>query len=137
MSKKKKERYMLDTNALLGIVEGNRFTKKMANQIERFDGFIGVSIEALKEVVTLVSVKDYKLKCGTIENVLGILETQNIHVLLFGLPELAVLKKLPVYRNNLDPTDRAIVAHAIAQHATLISSDAKFSQYKDLDLWSF
>ncbi len=41
--------------------------------------------------------------------------------------------KLPVVRNHNDPTDRIIIAQSITEKIPLISSDAKFKEYKSLD----
>ncbi|MDR1973722.1 MAG: PIN domain-containing protein [Bacteroidales bacterium] len=137
VKKRKTGRYMLDTNALIGFIQTNKLPKDIREHLENFTGFMAVSVIVLKEIIHLVKVKNRHIGCKDISEVLQIIDAQNIDVLPFTRYDLDVLNDLPVYQNNLDPTDRAIVAHAISMHATLISSDAKFSQYKDLDLWSF
>ncbi len=42
---------------------------------------------------------------------------------------LRVVETLPWFDDHKDPFDRLIVAQAIAEKATLVSSDGKFSRY--------
>ncbi len=45
-----------------------------------------------------------------------------------------VLAELPFTVDHRDPTDRLIIAQAIADKATLVSSDRKFSNYRKFGL---
>lgn len=47
---------------------------------------------------------------------------------------LSVYASLPLLENHKDPNDRLIIAQAISDRTTLLSSDRKFEQYQEFGL---
>lgn len=47
---------------------------------------------------------------------------------------LTVYADLPIFEDHRDPNDRLLIAQAISDRATLVSSDHKFSRYVDFGL---
>lgn len=52
-----------------------------------------------------------------------------IKILPFSRKHLLTLSKLEIATKHKDPFDQAIIAHAITEQLTLISSDRQFENY--------
>jgi PIN domain nuclease of toxin-antitoxin system len=93
-----------------------------------------VSVESLREVVIL----QYLGKIDsaiTMNYVLRHLDEWGIHILEIKREHILALEKLshPVIngKSHEDPFDRMLIAQAIYEWLTLVSSDKKFPYYKD------
>ena len=49
--------------------------------------------------------------------------------------QLKELTKLPYFQDHRDPFDRLLIAQAIAEDLTMVSSDTRFAQYGELTLF--
>ena len=68
------------------------------------------------------------------EDVLASLEEMSIEIKPITEKHLAEYASMPIVREHRDPFDRLIIAQAISDKATLVSSDLKFQWYKKYGL---
>ena len=122
------KRYLLDTCALMWYLGNEKRAKEISEDIEYYQGDFAVSIEAVKEFVYLIQSGkvfiDYDFDRFT-----ALLTEKYIDIIYFDNACLKVLFSLPFYINHPDPTDRHIIATAIATKRILVSGDAKFGNY--------
>ena len=126
-------RYLLDTNILIQLVEEpDTISKNTKNILEDTDSLFYVSAVSIQEIFMLM--RDSKLNIQYwqkptdvfkyIENVfyLTVKYVRKEHLLTFAdiIPE----------KGHNDPFDRMIIAQAITEQITLISSDTKFHHYR-------
>lgn len=57
-----------------------------------------------------------------------------IDIIPFNEYHLRQLEQLPLLKDKCDPTDRQIIAQAVADKTTLVSSDKEFPHYKKYGL---
>ena len=96
------------------------------------ENIIYVSSESIKEFVHLVQNRKFILEkkfrtldvFDLIENILG------FNVKYVAREHLQTLSKLDLVDGHNDPSDRLIIAQAITEKITLISSDKKFPKYR-------
>ncbi|OAV63554.1 PIN domain protein [Bacteroidales bacterium Barb6] len=133
-----KDRYLLDTHILIWLLnDSNRLNKNIREDIDYFQHLYYVSVETLREIVILKSLKkitfDYNL-----DKIITRLQERMINILPIEARHIKALEKLPVPKINgkahEEPFDRMLISQAIADKHTLISSDAKFPFYKDYGL---
>ena len=122
------QRYLLDTCALKWYLGNDKRIQSIAEDIEYYQGDFAVSMESIKELVYLVQSGKVKLEFD-IEDFTRFLKKGNIDIIDFNIDSLIVLFTLPFYKNHSDPTDRHIIATAIAKNRILVSGDAKFKTY--------
>lgn len=127
------KRYLLDTCALIWYIDNNKRIKPIAEDIEYYQGDFAVSIESLKEFVYLMHSGKLKFEID-FKKLVSALEKGNISILPFHEHELKCLFKLPFFKEHPDPTDRQIIATAIATKRTLISGDSRFPLYNKAGL---
>jgi len=122
-------RYYIDTCVLKWLIEGNKRVKKVAHDIEYYQGDFAVSIEVLKEFFYLTAFDKLTLKIDN-DKLIKILNSFGIDVCYFENKHLKFLCELPTFKEHTDPIDRNIIAHAIADKRILISGDKRFSLYE-------
>ena len=64
------------------------------------------------------------------EEVLKWLESTAVNIVSVNKSHLQKYALLPLFDNHRDPNDRLIIAQAISDKISLVSSDRKFEQYK-------
>ena len=122
------KRFLLDTCVIIWYVSEDSRTTALAEDINYFQEDYAVSVETLAELLQLL--QSGKLRLGaSFEAIIKRLEELNICIVNFDTDVLHTLKVLPVLKHHADPTDRRIIATAIATRRTLISGDEKFSDY--------
>jgi PIN domain nuclease of toxin-antitoxin system len=107
--------------------------KDIIYNIEYYQGDFAVSIEVLKELSNLLSAGNVKINIDY-KNVVNVLMNLRIEICSFEEKHLKQLFGLPYFEAHRDPTDRNIIAHAIADNRILISGDGNFSLYKSAGL---
>lgn len=128
------KRFLLDTNVLIYLLtDSPRLNDSIKNDIEYYQNDYAISIETIKEIITLRQIGKLKLSI-TIEQLLNLLYKLKILILSIELDTLLTLDKLPMFAENHDPADRTIISEAIARKRTLISSDKKFPIYRKCGL---
>ncbi len=105
-------RYLIDTNIFLfAMRERDKLHKDVLDIITDYENKIYISSESIKEIILL-------LRAGKIEK-----PTWKATEDIFALGRI---EPIPGHK---DPFDHAIIAHAIANKITLISSDTKMQNY--------
>ena len=127
------KRYYIDTCVLKWIIEGNKRIKKITHDMEYYQGDFAVSVEVIKEFANLLAAGDLKIKF-TYKDLIDILVNNNITISAFEKKHIKYLFDLPYFSQHKDPTDRNIIAHAIADKRILISGDEKFHLYETAGL---
>ncbi|MDR0618948.1 MAG: type II toxin-antitoxin system VapC family toxin [Bacteroidales bacterium] len=126
----KRDRFMLDTNIILGmILKDKYFSKEIRNIIDFNSAHVSVSVEVLKEISYLKHNGRVDIKMN-FEQFMDFFNNKGFEVLPFNQYAAKKYDELPLFENHKDPFDRAIIAHTIANHSTLISTDGKFKKYR-------
>lgn len=118
---------LLDTHILLWYLEGHpNLPDAQRLMIEDRRNPVAVSAASLWEMTIKMSIGKLELMddIATIENTLLL---QGIPTLPIQTAHLQCLLSLPFHHR--DPFDRLIIAQAIAEEMTLVSSDVAFSAY--------
>jgi PIN domain nuclease of toxin-antitoxin system len=126
--------YLLDTCTLIWYLENDKRVRDISEEIEYYQEDFAISMESLKELVHLIQINKINLDIN-FDSLIGLLNNLNIEIIDFSIDSLKVLFSLPVYKSKKskkrpDPTDRHIIATAIAKKRILISGDEKFKYYK-------
>ena len=130
-------RLYLDTNILvyMGTNDRDSLSEEVFRLIYGCETILYTSTECVKELI-------YNLLIGKIPinkkdknaltpfNVFEWLESQNIKVVPVDKQHLKKFAELPLYDDHKDPGDRIIIAQAIADKVSLVSSDRKFNRYE-------
>ena len=122
-------RYFIDTCVLKWVLEGNKRTKRVASDIEYYQGNFAVSINVLQEFANLLANGKLEMKYND-KKLISDLEELGIEVCYFEKKHLKYLFDLPYFPQHGDPIDRNIIAHAIAEKRILISGDERFPLYE-------
>ena len=122
------KRYLLDTCALAWYFVKNERMDTLGEDIEYYRGDFAISMDSVKELVYLLQYGKMQLGMD-FKSLIELLISLNIGIIDFGMDCLNVLSSLPACKNHTDPTDRHIIATAIAKRRILISGDKKFGQY--------
>jgi PIN domain nuclease of toxin-antitoxin system len=131
----KQVRLLLDTHILLwALFEPEKIDKHVYDDIYDYNNYVYVSVETLREIVILqhLGKLDYKMDMNSL---FVDLEERSIRILDIKREHILTLEKLshPVIngKSHEDPFDRMLIAQAIYEWLTLVSSDKKFPYYKD------
>ena len=131
--------YLLDTHILIWLLKNNRvkLNENIREDIEYFQHTYFISVETLREIVILQSLKKISF-ASTIDKIIIDLQKRQIGILPVEPNHIKELEKLPVLsifgKRHDDPFDRLLISQAIAGKYTIISSDSKFPYYKDYGL---
>jgi PIN domain nuclease of toxin-antitoxin system len=123
------KRYYIDTCVLAWLLQSNKRVKKIASGIENYQGNYAVSMEVLKEFFNLLAFDKIKIKIDN-ETLIRKLKEWDVEICTFEKKHLKHLYDLPNFPQHTDPTDRNIIAHAIADKRILISGDYNFTLYE-------
>jgi len=130
------KKYLLDTHYLIWAMKNpDRIKKEIVNIIENTQNVIFISQVSLWEIAI-------KQKIGKLE-ILDTLDLFKIDVELIGFVWLKIKDKhifetleIPLFENHRDPFDRLLIAQAKIENLTLISDDAKFDLYPEIErIW--
>ncbi|MCL2131089.1 MAG: PIN domain-containing protein [Lentimicrobiaceae bacterium] len=123
------KRYYIDTCVLKWLLEGNKRVKDVTYDIKYYQGDFAVSIEVLKEFANLLASGKLKMDYDD-KKLISDLTSLGIEICHFEKKHLKSLFELPYFKQHADPTDRNIIAHAIADKRILISGDGNFALYE-------
>lgn len=131
-------RYILDTNIIAFMSSGNtdELDNNVQNILSDYNNQLYVSSVSVVELLQLFRIKKIKPKqYKTSESLSNAIEKDLlIQILPFNKQNTAQLAKLQIAATHNDPFDHAIIAHAISQKLTLVSSDRQFRNYTNQNL---
>jgi PIN domain nuclease of toxin-antitoxin system len=128
--------YLIDTNVFLFFIrEKDRLSKNVFDILTDYENIIYLSSESIKEII-------YLLRIGKIEmpiwketkDIFNHIDELGFSVDYFKKEHILTLGKLVPIPDHKDPVDHAIMAHAITNKVTLISSDSKMRFYGEQGL---
>ncbi|MBN9534407.1 MAG: type II toxin-antitoxin system VapC family toxin [Alphaproteobacteria bacterium] len=128
-------RYLLDSNAFLWAKEGSpKLRKEALAEIRKTENVVFVSVAGLWELTLKAS--RYKLAsfaqivAGGADALHAALRDSGFRLLEIDLTHVAQMYALPLHHG--DPFDRLMIAQALAENLTLITSDRVFTRYAGL-----
>lgn len=132
-------RCLLDTNILVYLVNDiDRLSKDVFAITSNPENQLYASTESARELV--VAFRNKRLltnRWKTPEEMLRFIETETgVKFLPVRLEHVFTYTKMTINerQDHKDPSDHIIIAHAITEKLTLISSDARFEFYRDQGL---
>ncbi|GHT43142.1 twitching motility protein PilT [Bacteroidia bacterium] len=130
--------YLIDTHIFIWfLTNDDSLNKNIREDIEYFQHPCYVSVETLREIIILQSLKKIKLDY-TLDEIISYLKKIRMDILSIDINHVKALEKLPANKDNKDihddPFDRMLIAQSIAEKLTIVSSDGKFPPYRDFGL---
>ncbi|GHT18352.1 twitching motility protein PilT [Bacteroidia bacterium] len=130
-------RYLIDTNILIGIsIEPSLLSPNVKSILEDYSNLLYISSESVKEMIHLVQtgkIKNQKWKIA--QDIIDSIEKEwNIGIKYIRKEHLMAFARLNRVNDHNDPSDRLIIAQAIAEKIPLISADGKFHHYRKQNL---
>ena len=129
-------RYLIDTNIFLFYtLEKDKLSKEVFELLWDTSNTINISSRSIEEIILL-------LRIGKVESpfwketkdIFSHIEELGFSVDYFKKEHILTLGKLTPIPDHKDPVDHAIMAHAITNKTTLISSDNKMRFYQNQGL---
>lgn len=116
--------YLLDTNAFLMYLEGDKRLEKFRHLIESRENIVYSSIINFWEISVKNKIGKLPLKASLKE----VIDNSRFIILNIDIRHILTLNKLE--NIHKDPFDRMLVAQAKAEKLTIITADKKFLKYK-------
>lgn len=125
-------RLFLDTNILVFFLYGqDELCADVKEILYDYSNTLFTSTVCVQELIHLCQIGKISQDSNL---VLEALETTGVSIEQVTKKHLSELASLPLYDDHRDPNDRLIIAQAIADKITLVSSDRKFLRYEKLGL---
>jgi PIN domain nuclease of toxin-antitoxin system len=126
-------RYLLDTNILAFLVSGDSdsISYETKEILSNYQNLLFASSISLVELLQLFRIRKIQPKafqdaltmCNAIE------KEFYIKIIPFAKEHVGTLSRLQIPADHNDPFDHAIIAQALSEKMTLVSSDKKFKEY--------
>lgn len=126
-------RFLLDTNIVIFMISGelDNISPEVADILGDYNNELNTSSIVILELQQLY--RNKKVSTRKYQSVEGFLKAVEdifyIKILPFSKEHLSTLSKLEIVSRHKDPFDHAIIAHALTEKLTLISSDRQFEHY--------
>lgn len=120
-------RLLLDTHAFLWFIEDNPRLSAQAKALLESNADLLISTASLWEIAIKISIGKLTLTQPYDTFIPQQLEQNMLAILPIELTHLAVLSALPFHQR--DPSDRLLIAQAIAERLPIVSADAAFDAY--------
>lgn len=132
-------RYLIDTNIFVYLaLDVESLSKDVESIIKDYDTTLYISAESVKELVVGYRTKGLcSRRWKTAKEMVNAIEDEfYITILPLKKEHLQTLARLEINeaQGHKDPSDHAIIAHAITEHMPLISSDRRFAFYRNQGL---
>ena len=132
------ERYLLDTNIIVFLVLGDSdsISHNTKMILGDYSNQLYTNTIIVSELIQLYRIKKIKPKKykSAIEIAEAIEKELYIQILPFTKEYLHTLSELIIAEGHNDPTDHAIISHAITEKLVLVPSDRKFEHYTKQNL---
>jgi PIN domain nuclease of toxin-antitoxin system len=126
-------RYLLDTNILAFLVSGDSdsISDETKEILSNYQNLLFVSSISIIELLQLFRIRKIQPKAfkDAHEMYHAIEGEFFIKIIPFAKEHLTTLSKLQIPADHNDPFDHAIIAQALSEKMTLVSSDKKFKEY--------
>jgi len=130
------KKYLLDTHYIIWLLlDVSKINKAVLNTIQNAENRIYYSDISLWEIA--IKTKTGKLKIGrNLKTLPEAMKIQNIDILPLKQSHIFETLEIPLFENHRDPFDRLLIAQAKIENLTLISDDAKFDLYPEIErIW--
>ena len=129
-------RYLIDTNVFLFYVrESDRLSKEVSELLWDTSNTINISSRSIEEIIHLLRVGKLEVPFWKeTKDIFSHIDKLGFSVDYFKKEHILTLGKLTPIPDHKDPVDHAIMAHAITNKTTLISSDSKMRFYQNQGL---
>jgi PIN domain nuclease of toxin-antitoxin system len=114
----------------------DRLTKEVKNILADYDNRVYISAESVKEIIHLRQCGKFSSKKQMFtDNIVDFIYSETaLEIKPIKKEHLKTLDKIPIIYNHKDPSDRMIIAQAITEKITLVSSDKMFPYYRKFGL---
>ncbi len=129
-------RYLIDTNIFLFFIrENDRLSKEVFESLCDPLNTINISSRSIEEIILLLRIGKIQTSLWKeTKDIFANIEELGFSVDYFKKEHILTLGKLTPIPDHKDPVDHAIMAHAITNKTTLISSDSKMRFYQNQGL---
>ena len=125
--------YLLDTHAAIWFFNGNESLSQTANSIIRdLSNNVYISISSVWELAIKIGIGKLDF-AGKAAGFVRLAEKNEITFIPIAISHLTVLESLPMIHR--DPFDRLLIATAIAEQMTLITTDENIARYEVPHIW--
>ena len=129
------DRYLIDTNIFVFLAtEQDQLSDDVSAMLREPDAQLYMSAESVRELIVAYRNKGLMTKrWKTAEEMVRAIEDEfNIRILPLGTEHMLTYARLTLNeaQGHKDPSDHVIIAHALTERLTLISSDRRFAFYR-------
>ena len=126
-------KYLLDTHAIIWLIdESSKMPQKIKDIIINSENQIFISSVSLWEIALKVNLNKLNLNMG-LNKLLSSIKRSEITVIQIEDTYLQILSSLPFIHK--DPFDRLIIASAITEDLTIITTDENIKKYNVSWIW--
>ena len=125
-------RYLIDTNVFLRLYspEYGELADDVKADLVDCENLLYISSESIREIALLVEIGKINIaKWRTYKGLKSSLDEHGVEIRYVNEAHFKTLFKLRRTDDHHDPSDLVIVAQAIAEKITLVSTDTKFPDY--------
>lgn len=127
-------RLLLDTHALLWLIDGNPRLRRQVVDAMQADGTANfVSIASFWEIGIKTGLGKLDLGEDPLPRLLARVDDDRLQRLAIDPSHCHAVSRLPLHHR--DPFDRMLVAQALVEKLTIVSADATFDAYGVARLW--
>lgn len=124
---------LIDTQiAIWFLVASEKLKSNVSQILTNGNNTIYLSQTSLFEIAIKQSIGKLQELDKSTTYIAELLELDNIEILAIHNRHIENYKDLSFFENHKDPFDRLIIATALTENLTLISSDEKFKLYSDI-----
>ena len=126
-------RCLLDTCLFLDWVTDDYISPDIQSILGDYDNTLYLSSESIKECINLIQQGKVSLPINGNVNMFDFIENKlGLSIKYVTKEHLQKMMTLPNVEGHTDPSDRLIIAQALAENLTLMSSDTQFPKYRKL-----
>lgn len=128
-------RCLLDTCLFLDWATDDYISPDIQSILGDYDNTLYLSSESIKECINLIQQGKVSLPVNENVDVFDFIENElGLTIKYVTKEHLQKMMTLPNVEGHTDPSDRLIIAQAVSENLTLLSSDQQFPKYKKLHI---